>query len=116
MYHAEIPIPKLAGIVAERLKSLNLPAFLDGSGTEIDRDNLVAAFAWLAKDPASDANDFDAVMAELYDWADTPLDGHWNGRKLCWVKTTQCFLHGGNGVNLIEMNKKYVTREGRASQ
>jgi len=29
--------------------------------------------------------DFDDALSSLYDWADTPLDNKWGGKKMCWV-------------------------------
>jgi len=31
--------------------------------------------------------EFNILMEDLYDWADTPLDGEWNGKKLAWIET-----------------------------
>ena len=88
VYHADKPIPELAGIVAARLRGLKLPPRCDEYTTD-RREELATEFSLLSEDPTSNADDFDEIMAELYDWADTPLDGKWNGRKLCWVDTLE---------------------------
>ena len=50
------------------------------------RLELVDELQDLANDPDADARDFDYVWNDLYDWADTPLDANWNGKKVCWIK------------------------------
>lgn len=54
---------------------------------EGQREDLAYELRELAQDEESDVQDFDYVWNMLYDWADTPLDENWNGRKLCWIKT-----------------------------
>jgi hypothetical protein len=34
-----------------------------------------------------DCEDFDFLMSDLYDWADTSLNGIFAGKKVCWVET-----------------------------
>ena len=89
VYHKGLPIPELAGIVAERLAALTIPATMLYSVSTLGdvRDDIVDAFKSVAANPNADADDFDGVMEQLYDWADTELDNHWNGRKVCWVDT-----------------------------
>lgn len=75
-------IQSLSAIIAERIDRL-VPfgdADLDGERKEIAVD-----FREIAADEAATTNDFDGVMERLYDWADTPLDACWNGKKACWV-------------------------------
>lgn len=86
VYHADLPIPELAGVMAKRLKAVDLPVWVPLYLVEQCRD-IVEEFESLAGDPTGNVEDFDGVMEQLYDWADTPLDGQWNGRKLCWVDT-----------------------------
>jgi hypothetical protein len=54
---------------------------------EDKRIYLACDFESLSKDTTADAEDFDCIMEELYDWADTPLDDKPFGAKVCWVST-----------------------------
>jgi len=74
----------IAKTASDRLRDL-LP-FNDGQLDYI-RVDLAEQFADIADDPTSSTNEFDYVMEELYDWADTKLDSEWNGKKVCWVAT-----------------------------
>ena len=80
----ELPIWELARVTAGRLKAI---APIDDA-LDAEREDLIYDFELIAKD-RDDASreEFDDVMARLYDWADTPLDGEWNGKKLCWIDT-----------------------------
>ena len=75
---------QLAAIIADRLAAL---AVFGDEEIDDTRDELVDEFRSLSEDPAADSDDFDCVMVDLYDWADISLDGHWNGKKVCWVET-----------------------------
>lgn len=78
-----ISVQNLAGKVSSSLRELQpFDGPLDDEKTEV-----IEEFARLAKLPQPSVEQFDDVMETLYDWADTPLDTHWNGRKACWVKT-----------------------------
>ena len=35
-----------------------------------------------------DKYSFNMALGELYDWGDIALDGKWDGRKMCWIKTS----------------------------
>ena len=87
VYHEGHPIPELSGIVAKRLKAIRIPN--EDEYLTSQRDNIVSEFELLAADATSDAEDFDSIMSDLYDWADTPLDNAsmFERKKLCWVKT-----------------------------
>ena len=52
-----------------------------------DLDEIIDEFEWVAKDEAADDDEFDNVMDQLYDWADTTLDSKWPPSKLCWIAT-----------------------------
>lgn len=80
-----ITIQALSGIVSERLKGL-VP--FKEEHIENDREELVDKFKELYEqvEPEADADEFDELMDQLCDWADTKLDSHWNGKKVCWVK------------------------------
>lgn len=54
---------------------------------DYEREDLAEQFADIAANPKAKTADFDYCMDALYDWADTPLDGAWNGKKVCWVAT-----------------------------
>lgn len=75
----------IAKTLAEKLRNMTP---LDIEQIDSERAELADQFADLANDPSANADEFDCVMQELYDWADTRLDDHWNGRKVCWIATT----------------------------
>lgn len=80
----ELPIHKLAGVIASRLKAI-FP-FADDA-VEDQREELVWQFEQIAKDEAATSQELDSAMGELFDWADTSLDGKWNGKRVCWIDT-----------------------------
>ncbi len=82
---SKLTIPQLAEIVAKRLKNMPLPKWLDADLVET-RDEIVSNFEDLARDSTANIEDFDGGLEQLYDWADTSLDGEM-GKKLCWVDT-----------------------------
>lgn len=84
VYHVGLSIPKLAGIVSERLEKLRLP-MLDRDR----REEIAADFLSLSEDQDATADEFDEIMAQLFDWADTKLDDAWPGKRLCWVNTME---------------------------
>ena len=51
------------------------------------RESLAEDFAHFAQEKSLDSEDFDVSMENLFDWADTSLDGCFNGKKVCWVRT-----------------------------
>ena len=59
----------------------------DDEDLEEQRLELVANFKSFGEDPEGSVDEFDSIMSELYDWADTPLDDQFGGKKLCWVAT-----------------------------
>jgi hypothetical protein len=79
-----LPIWELARVTAARLKAL---APIDDN-LDAEREELVFDFECIASD-RDDASreEFDDLMGRLYDWADTPLDHAWNGKKCCWIDT-----------------------------
>jgi len=47
------------------------------------KESLSAEFLYMSCCTDIDVDEFDELMSRLYDWADTSLDKHWNGKKLC---------------------------------
>ena len=80
----EMSTQSLALVVADRLSCLR-PL---GGNIEQERLDIIGEFVDLSKDDSADNDDFDLIFERLYDWADTPLDTNWNGKKVCWVKTS----------------------------
>ena len=82
----EITTEELAAFVVRELRNF---------GTELADDerkdellDVIQQFESLLDDQPSIAEDeFDEVMCQLYDWADTPLDNEWPPAKICWIKT-----------------------------
>ena len=89
VYRKELPIPVLAGIVAERLAALKITALMLMAASDLEelRDSIVEGFRLVAANHGANADDFDEVMEQLYNWADTELDDHWHGKRVCWVET-----------------------------
>lgn len=77
-------IAQLAAIIADRIRELKPFGLPD---LDAEREDVAAEFQDVAEDPCATSGDFDEAMERLYDWADTPLDAAWNGKKACWVKT-----------------------------
>lgn len=74
----------IASAIADRLPKLKP---LGDWHLDEERDDIADEFKSLADDPTAHADDFNCVLERLYDWADTKLDGNWNGKKVCWVQT-----------------------------
>jgi len=57
---------------------------------ETQRLDLVDQFRAYAEDTEdldADADWFNDLMAQLYDWGDLSLDDKFGGKKVCWIKT-----------------------------
>jgi phosphodiesterase/alkaline phosphatase D-like protein len=75
----KIDIETLGKEVAKRIRLL--PCY----EKEIDTlEEIVERFESISD---NDVEEFDSILADLYDWGDTPLDNNWNGRKMCWIGT-----------------------------
>ena len=74
----------IAKTTSERLRAL---APLDDRNLDQSRVELADQFDSIAQDSTAGTSEFDTVMEELYDWGDTKLDSHWNGKKVCWIAT-----------------------------
>lgn len=75
---------EMAGVIAARLgefKDFNIESI------DVNKADLVAIFNYISEETDTDVEEFDDAMSELYDWADTSLDGEYAGQKVCWVKT-----------------------------
>lgn len=80
----EITAQALAGVISTRLRALKPFGNEDVDGT---KDELEEEFEGFTADDGSDFDNLDYLLQSLYDWADMNLDGGWNGKKACWVKT-----------------------------
>lgn len=72
----------LSKVIIDKLEKINF-----GADFSYERDGIIAAFQELINDENANINEFDSMMAELYDFGDTSLDGKLGGKKLMWVKT-----------------------------
>ena len=54
---------------------------------EVYREELIDKFQYLIENNMDDFSAFNEILNDLYDFADTPLESGWNGKKLAWVKT-----------------------------
>ena len=62
----------------------------DDFGIDHEREVMAEAFEDLSIDTTAGTTEFDALMSDLYDWADTRLDDgveFFGAKKACWVKT-----------------------------
>ena len=80
----DMTVQELAGVISKRLKALRP---LGDDGVDVERDEIADEFEGLSEDPDADTNDFDNVMASLYDWGDMALDNNWPPKKVCWIAT-----------------------------
>ena len=80
----EIGIPALALAVSEKLRAI---APYPSSELDERREEIADWFADLSQDNSAGVEDFDTLMAELYDFGDTPLDDRFDGKKALWVAT-----------------------------
>lgn len=81
----EAKLADLAGFVASRIKTL-APFKEPNEDLNYELEGILECFEDFRDNPDS-VGAFDSLMDELYDWADTSLDGIFNGHKACWVKT-----------------------------
>lgn len=81
----EITTAELAKRIAVKLSALR-PVEGD-EDLEEERLELAANFKSMGEDETLTVDEFDDAMSALYDWADTPLDDVFGGKKLCWVAT-----------------------------
>lgn len=76
----EISVQELSKVIYTRLENFSLK-------NDFTLQDIIEDFKRLAEDELSDFDEFNFVMQYLYDWADTPLDREWNGKKNCWIET-----------------------------
>ena len=81
--NGEIPVYELCHAIAERLKALKA---LDDENLEEEKVEIIEAFNSLFEEECDDFDEFNDVMRELYDWADTKLDFDFGGKAVCWIE------------------------------
>ena len=74
----------LCGIMVKKLKKLR--DFKD-EDLDSEKEDIIEEFEYLGKSEDPNVKEFDEILAVLYDWADTPLDDKFGGKKVCWIKT-----------------------------
>jgi hypothetical protein len=52
-----------------------------------DLEEIIIEITCMKSPEGIDKDDFKAVWDNLYDWADTPLDRNFGGKKMCWIAT-----------------------------
>jgi hypothetical protein len=72
-----LSVKRLADIIVRKLNRFNL-------SDDLELQGIIDDMEMLNDDAATE--DFDYIMQNLYDWADTPLDNEWNGKKNCWIE------------------------------
>jgi hypothetical protein len=80
---SEIHFSELAGIIAKKLRAFKIPEHED-----LELWEVIDRFEEIAQHPEEhEVADFDWVMRDLYDWADTevPPLGKWPPNRKCWV-------------------------------
>lgn len=63
-----------------------LASTLEDMADELENDAL-PMFEELVETENEDTEDFDLALEVLYDWADSPLDNNFGGKKMCWINT-----------------------------
>lgn len=69
---------EMARVIVEKLRDINF-----GEDFNCERDDIIEAFIDLEHDKDANVNEFDSLMDELYNFADTGTESG----KLLWVKT-----------------------------
>ena len=82
----EITINELSKVVVAALKTnVKKAMWIDAEmGQELE-DDIIPLFEEVADFDTCDVEDFDNALENLYDWADTPLDDRFGGKKMCWI-------------------------------
>jgi hypothetical protein len=75
----EVTVQQLAKVVSDRIKAIGQ---YEDESIEDQRLELADNFLDLSEDDKADVEDFDDLMVNLYDWADTKLDNEWNSKKV----------------------------------
>jgi hypothetical protein len=83
-YPDEMSIQDISSEISKRLLAMKP---LDNDDIDEMRLHIADDFQCLSEDESAEEDDFNGIMNNLYDWADTNLDGHWNGKKVAWIKT-----------------------------
>ncbi len=89
-YHSDIPISEKGKLVADAIRKTFPAGWLDYKNDKCDNvlEEIVDQFERIYSDE-DEVDEFDFVMADLYDWADSevvPLN-KWPPNRLCWVET-----------------------------
>ena len=87
----EMPIYEVAENATSRIEWLLLQLRKRGHvyqdlADEMEYDILPQIEAF-AEDKNENPDDFDYILEDLYNWADTALDNEWPVKRLCWVAT-----------------------------
>ena len=75
----KISLQKLSEIIAKKLIKFDTE---DG----LELGCVIEQFQALSEDEDPSVEDFDYAMEDLYNWADTSLDGMFGSKKNCWVE------------------------------
>ena len=74
----EITLQKMGKEIAKRIRLLRCY-----KREEDTLEDIALNFEYMEED----VNEFDSILAELYDWGDISLDGKFGGKKMCWIAT-----------------------------
>ncbi|TRZ83698.1 hypothetical protein D4R86_00260 [bacterium] len=86
----EITTADLSKEIAKKLSALQtrLPKSIAEDESLVEEMTcLIEEFESASTDPDMDVDDFDSIMASLYDWADTSINDEWPSKKVCWINT-----------------------------
>lgn len=75
---------ELTDVLSEHLKRINTNATDD---VDWVLEDIIDELSDFAKDKITDVDAFDAIMHQVYDWADTPLSDRWPCDRKCWIQT-----------------------------
>lgn len=76
-------IQLIARTAADRLEALE--PFTSNPSIDTTKKTLVARLRKLADNPKTTPRQFDRVWEAVYDWADTPLDQNFGGKRVCFI-------------------------------
>lgn len=82
--NGNLSIGDLCNIVAKKLKSFRN---FKNENIDSEKEDIIEEFECLGESENPNANEFDEILAALYDWADTSLDDKFGGKKVCWIST-----------------------------
>lgn len=92
VWHQDHPAWYIAEVIVGRLEELE-PKIRQRGGSFYRRmafelqSEIIPLFEEIVDEQGENFEEFNYALDQLYDWADTSLDGVFGGKKMCWVAT-----------------------------